>query len=470
MIQMWSWKRLTVSTLAAVVVATGLSTAVAVPGAGAANSTTCPLAALKKASKPVEITMWHWMLRANEDVLQKLVDAFNGSQSDVKVSLVNQVGWEETLAKYKSGLASGDLPDIVQLQETDQQQVIDTGTVLPAGVCAKADKYSFSDFLPNVISYFTVQGTQYAMPFNTSGPVLYYNKKAFSAAGLDPEQPPTNLAELRDAAEKLKANGVPAPMGLKTDPIFLEQWTAMGNRLFANNGNGRKARATKAVFDSPTGRAVFGWMSGMVKDGLAATNSDIGTGASDNLLGIRSGNHAMTIDSSAALGTITAVLAAGNDPNIELGVAPMPGPGAGKIRGGVFVQGGELFMVNKSAPAKQAAAWEFLKFLDSPENMTTWAIGTGYLPIRKTSAASTAMQDYWAKNPGFKVAYDQLLGGPNTVATSGSVIGPNIEARQAVRDAENSMFLEGTDPKSAISTAASNATAAIVDYNSRIGA
>ena len=88
------------------------------------------------------------------------------------------------------------------------------------------------------------------MPFNTSGPVLYYNKKAFSAAGLDPEKPPTNLAELRAAAEKLKANGVPAPMGLKTDPIFLEQWTAMGNRLFANNGNGRKARATKAVFDS----------------------------------------------------------------------------------------------------------------------------------------------------------------------------------------------------------------------------
>ncbi len=162
--------------------------------------------------------MWHWMLRANGDVLQKLVDEFNGSQSAVKVSLVNQVGWEETLAKYKAGLATGDLPDIVQLQETDQQQMIDTGTVVPAGVCAKADKYSFSDFLPRVISYFTVQGTQYAMPFNTSGPVLYYNKKAFSAAGLDPEKPPTNLTELRAAAEKLKANGVATPHGAQDRP------------------------------------------------------------------------------------------------------------------------------------------------------------------------------------------------------------------------------------------------------------
>src|SRR3954447_1027547 len=206
----------------------------------------------------------------------------------------------------------------------------------------------------------------------------------------------------------------------------------MGNRLLANNGNGRKARATKTVFDSATGRQVFSWMSGMVKDGLAETNSDIGTGSSDNLLGIRAGSHAMTIDSSAALGTIAAILGAGEDPNIELGVAAMPGPGAGKVRGGVFVQGGELFMVNKSAPAKQAAAWQFLKFLDSPENLTTWAIGTGYIPIRKSSADSTAMQDYWAKNPGFKIAYDQLLGGSNTIATSGSVIGPNIEVRAAV--------------------------------------
>ena len=115
----------------------------------------------------------------------------------MKVNLVNQIDYEQTFSKYKAGLSSGDLPDIVQLQETDQQQMIDTQTVLPASVCAKADKYSFSDFLPRVISYFTVQGTQYAMPFNTSGPVLYYNKKAFTAAGLDPNTPPTTLDDVR---------------------------------------------------------------------------------------------------------------------------------------------------------------------------------------------------------------------------------------------------------------------------------
>jgi hypothetical protein len=79
------------------------------------------------------------------------------------------------------------------------------------------------------------------------------------------------------------------------------------------------------------------------------------------------------------------------------------------------------------------------------------------------------MKDYWAKNPYYKVAYDQLVNGPTNVATSGSVIGNYTGARDAVRDAENSMFLNGTDPKTALTNASNNATSAIQDYNSRVG-
>jgi len=170
--------------------------------APAATAGSCPVSALKKAKKPIEITMWHSMPRANEETLQKLTDQFNSSQSAVKVTLVNQITYDDTFAKYKAGLTSGDLPDIVQLQSSDQQQMIDTRTPVPAGACAKADNYSFSDFLPRVMSYFTVKGTVYAMPFNTSGQVLLYNKNAFQKAGLDPEKPPSTLDDLRQAAEK----------------------------------------------------------------------------------------------------------------------------------------------------------------------------------------------------------------------------------------------------------------------------
>ena len=195
----------------------------------------------------------------------------------------------------------------------------------------------------------------------------------------------------------------------------------MANKLYVNNSNGRQARASKVVFNDALGRELFAWMNGMVKDGLAETNPDSGGNQFDNLLGIGNGNHAMAIDTSASLGTITQVLATGQYPDVSLGVGPMPGPAG---TGGVLVQGGALFMVNKSDPAKQAASWQFLKFLDTPESQATWAVGTGYLPIVKKAAALPTVKDFWAKNPGYEVAYDQLLKGVNTPATAGSVIGP----------------------------------------------
>ncbi len=289
--------------------------------------------------------------------------------------------------------------------------MIDTQTVLPASVCAKADKYSFSDFLPRVISYFTVQGTQYAMPFNTSGPVLYYNKKAFTAAGPRPEH-------AADDARRRARRGREA-QGQRRVGAARAQDRSDLLRALDRDGEQPVTRTTataarpappRPCSTTPTGRQIFTWLSGMVKDGLATTNPDLGANIFDDLLGIRSGSHAMAIDTSAAFGTIKhGALDAGNDPNIELGVAPMPAPAAKAAKGGVFVQGGALFMVNKSAPEKQAAAWKFLKFLDQPENMTTWAIGTGYMPIRKSSANSPRCRHYWAQNPGSKVAYDQLL-------------------------------------------------------------
>ncbi len=451
---------------AVLVVGASLVTVAGAGPAGAADS--CPLAALKKATKPVAITMWHSMPRANEETLQALTDKFNSSQSAVKVTLVNQVTYDDTFTKYKTNLANGDLPDVVQLQGTDQQQMIDTRTALPAGVCAKADKYSFSGFLPRVLSYFTVQGTVYAMPFNSSGPVLFYNKTAFDKSGLDPTKPPTTLDEVRSYAEKIKSSGASkgAPLGLKVDPGFFEHWRAMANKLYVNNSNGRKARASKAVFNDVTGRQLFAWMNGMVKDGLAETNPDSGTSQYDNLLGIGNGNHAMAIDTSASLGTINQVLASGQYPDVSLGVGPMPGPGG---TGGVLVQGGALFIVNKSDPAKQAAAWQFLKFLDTPESQATWAVGTGYLPIVKKAAALPAVKEFWTQNPGYEVAYDQLLKGVNSPATAGAVIGPYKDVIDAVRQAENSMFLQGTSPDSAVKSGATNASAAIADYNQRIG-
>ncbi len=277
--------------------------------AEAASLPKCPVNALKNATTPVEVTFWHGLNRANEETLQRLTDQFNTSQSEVKVNLVNQIGYRETLEKFTAGLTSGDLPDMLQLEDIATQQAIDTQAMLPVQSCIKADKYSTSDFVPRVLKRYTVEKVLWPMPFNVSNPVFLYDKNAFTDAGLDPEKPPTTLAGVKQAAKKIKATGeYEAGYGLKLDPWYLEQWSAKADELYVNNANGRKARATKVEFDDASGRGIFAWMNSMVKSGLAITNSAEGGSAYDNLLGIRSKKVGMSIDSSATLGTITQVL------------------------------------------------------------------------------------------------------------------------------------------------------------------
>jgi len=441
----------------------------ALPVAGAApaqSSGKCPLGALKNAkNKPVEITYWHGAFqRANEQELLRLTDRFNSSQNDVRVNVVNQTTYADTLNKFRAGLSSGDLPDLVNIEDTGLQQMIDTQAVLPAQACVKADKYDLSDNLKRVVDYYSVKGQLWPMPFNVSNPVLYYNKKAFQTAGLDPNNPPKTLDEVKAAAQKLKDSGTvgQAGFGLKLDPWYLEQWSALGGKTFVNNGNGRKSRATSTTFDNATGKEIFTFMNEMVQQGLARTNP--AENNFDNLLGVGNGNFGMTIDTSAALGTIQQLLAGGQYPNVELGVASMPGP---KGKGGVLVGGGANYIVKKSSPEKQAAAWQYAKFLNDPQTQAEWSIATGYVPIRQSAANQPQVQQYWASNPGFKVAYDQLVGGVANTATAGPVIGDYQGVRDVVLDSEQQMF-NGMSPSAALKQAKQDANAKIQEYNSRV--
>lgn len=462
--------RLLAAALAALLAAALILSATPVVGAGAApqrGEPRCPLRALERADdKPVEITFWHSMTRANEEALVRLTDEFNGSQSDVRVSLVNQVGYEETLEKYRAGLSSGDLPDIVQLGETALQQVIDSQAVLPAQACVDADDYDLSDFLPRVIDYYTVEDDLWAMPFNVSNPVLYYDRAVFRAAGLDPDEPPATLGELREYSEQIVENtDYPYGFALKIDAFFFEQLLGKANVPYVNNGNGREERATEVNFDKKAGRRIFKWMNDMVADDLAVTNQRLGPSQIDNYLALGNRQAAMTIDTTAGLGTISQVLGSGDYAHVEMGVAPMPG----SEKGGTIVGGAALFIVNESSRAKQAAAWEYAKFLNEPEQVAQWSADSGYIPTRESAVELPAIQARWAEEPGFRVAYEQLLAGENSVATAGPVIGDYIGVRLIIEDQQTEMFSGGKRPKKALNDAKKQADEAIQDYNDRVG-
>ena len=433
----------------------------------AASTPQCSPKALSSTKGPVTITYWQSMPRANGEVMKQLTDQFNASQSKVHVNLVVQTTYEETFQKFKAGLSNGQLPDVAMLTDTDTQAAIDTQAFIPSQTCMKAAGYKTGDLLSRALAYWRVNKTQWAMPFGVSGPVLYYNKKAFAQAGLNPDHGPATLAEMVKDAKILKNKGV-GGAALVLDPWHFQTWLATSNHLFAGTNNGRTGRATKVAFRNDAGLAIFAALNQMKSDGSVETNAVQGAGRYDNLLGAGSGKYSMTIDTSAALGTIQQLLATGQYPNVDVGVSPFPKLSA-KSRGGVEPAGNALWISKKSTSAKQAAAWQYIAYLDSTASQVTWSAGTGYIPLRTSAAKSSTIQDLWAKNPGFKVAYTQLTQGVQSYATAGAVVGPFADVNTAVANAETSMFVKKTTPRTALAGAQSAADRVISKYDQRLG-
>ena len=434
--------------------------------AGAASLPSCNLKTLANHQGLVNITFWESASQANLTVLQGIASAFNSSQTKVHVTLVTQAGYDDTWNKYTAGLSNGQLPDVVQLEDQRTQAAIDTGSFLPVQSCMNAARYPTSDYLPRPLAYWKVNGVQWAMPFAVSAPILYYNQNAFTKAGLNPNSPPATLTQMVADAKALKASG--SGMGLVLDPWHLETWLASANQLFVNNKNGRSSRATQGVFNTKASVSIFSQLSTLVRSGYATTNPATGPDQYDNLLGIGSGKYGMTIETSAALGTVTQLLGGGKYANVKLGIGAFP-VYSSLVKGGVEPGGSGVFISNKASALDQAASWQFVSYLMSTQSVATWAAGSGYIPVRKSSTQTATVQHLWATSPGYKVAYNEINNGANTPATSGSVIGPYADVRNDVLNAEISMYTGGVKPAAAVKAASQNVTTTISAYNSRLG-
>ena len=136
------------------------------------DASLCPTDALEAATEPVQIEFWHAMTASNEETLNEMVADYNASQDAVEVTAVFTGSYDETLDRYLTGLRSGELPQIAQLEETTLQTMIDSGSTVPAAACVAASDYDTSDILPSVLAEFEVEGTLWPMPFNVSNPVF----------------------------------------------------------------------------------------------------------------------------------------------------------------------------------------------------------------------------------------------------------------------------------------------------------
>ncbi|MBM7703706.1 ABC transporter substrate-binding protein [Metabacillus iocasae] len=397
-------------------------------------------------SGKTEVVFWHSMSGDLEKALNEMVADYNESQDEVEVKPVFQGTYEEALTKFNTVAGTKDAPTIMQTFEVGTKYMVDSGKVQPVQKFIDEENYDTSQWEENISNYYAVDGEQYSMPFNSSTPVLIYNKDAFKEAGLDPEKAPRTYDELQEAAKKLTKKE-----GKKTSQYgfsilnygwFFEELVAAQGGLFVDNENGRKGNAEKAAFNSKEGLSVFNLINDMYKEG---TFYNTGQNWDDMRAAFQSNKVAMFLDSSAGVKSVI------DNAPFEVGVSYLPVPKEAD-REGVIIGGASLWMAKGIEEEKQKAAWEFMKYLSTPEVQAEWHVKTGYFAINPAAYEQDIVKEQWEKYPQLKVTVDQLSETKSSPATQGALISVFPEARQKIVTGMESIY-QGVKPKEALKRA-----------------
>lgn len=410
---------------------------------------------------PVTITFWHGMGSNLGVALDKMVKDFNDSHKNIKVVAQYQGTYDDELNKLKSAQVSNTAPDVMQCYDIGTKYMLDSKSIVPVQNFIDKEKYDTSSLEPNLLAYYTVNNKLNSMPFNSSTPILYYNKTAFKEAGLDPNTPPKTLDEVQEMANKLvkkDSSGKVTQYGFAM-PIYawlFEEFMIKQGKDYANNGNGRTKSATSVSYNKNGGGLT---LLNKWKDLISSGNvGNFGRKTADTQNAFVAGNAAMYLDSTASL---SAVLKGVNS-KFEVGTGFLPKVSSSD-KGGVSIGGASLWILDNNDKRKQQAAWEFIKFMVSPEEQAYWNANTGYFPVTKKAYNLQAVKDNLAKYPQFQTAIDQLHA--SKPASKGALLGVFTEARTALETNIETMLNGQQTPQQALDNAANTANTAIEKYN-----
>ena len=403
-----------------------------------------------------EISFWHSMGGVNGQAIDALVEKFNTeNEFGITVNAQYQGEYDDSLNKLKSAQIGNMGADLVQVYEIGSRFMIESGWIIPMQEMIDADGYDMSSIEPNLAAYYTIDDKLYSMPFNSSTPIMYYNKDMFEKAGIT--EVPDSLEAIEEVGEQLlNKGGAGEVISLGIYGWFFEQFMGKQGLDYANNENGRKEAATAVAFDENGGAAniLTAWKS-LYDKGYAP---NVGKGGDAGLADFSAGKSAITLGSTASLKQIL------QDVNgkFEVGTAYFP-----KVKssdeGGVSIGGASLWALNNNDPKKARATWEFIKFLVSSESQAYWNAQTGYFPVTTDAHEEQVFKDNIAKYPQFQTAIDQLHdSSPEYV---GALLSVFPEARATVESQIESLLNGDQNVDETVSNMADAINKSIEEYN-----
>lgn len=350
-----------------------------------------------------QITWWHGMGGANEQVINQIAEKYNASQQACAITPVSKGTYEEALASGIAAFRSGEQPNVIQIFDAGAATIINAkGATIPAEDLLTQNGYAFdrNAFIPGVRWFYAdANGKFIGMPFNSSAPIMYVNDEALKKAGVSA---PKTWADFEAIAPKLKDAGYIPMTASQLTWMFFENYFSRNNVQMATNTNGYDSfKGTELLATQPELIAFWKRVKDWHDKGYFGF---YGAGWSDNQKPFEEGKVALWIGSSGSFGGLSKTA------TMPFSADFMPYDETAKDGNkSTFIGGASLFAFSGKPAAENKCTADFFHFLTSPDIQAFYHQATGYVPITTAAYEKSKADGWYDKHPQAEVGIKQLM-------------------------------------------------------------
>lgn len=377
-----------------------------------------------------EIQWWHAMGGVNGERVEGMAQRFNDSQSDYTVVPVYKGNYTETMTAAIAAFRAKQQPHIVQVFEVGTATMMSAkGAIYPVQqlMADVGEPFDQGIYLPAVVSYYqTAGGDLLSLPFNSSTPVLWYNKDAFRKAGLDADNPPSTWNDVEAASQKLLDAGYPCGFSFGWQSwVMIENYSAWHNLPIGTKENGFTGLDTEFTFNSPEVKKHLARIGEWQKSKIF----DYGGRRGESLPKFTNGECGMWMNSSAYYGSIK------KEAKFDFGqtMLPLDDSVADKPQNSI-IGGATLWVLQGREADEYKGVAKFFNFLSSAEEQAMWHQATGYVPITTEAWKLSEKQGFYEENPGTDTAIKQLSLNTPTPNSKGLRFGSFVQIRDILNE------------------------------------
>ncbi|MBV8536109.1 MAG: extracellular solute-binding protein, partial [Alphaproteobacteria bacterium] len=342
---------------------------------------------------------------------KKIVSQFTEKHPDIKITLTTPaVNYDELFQRTTRDVMTKTGADVSfqSYNFVDPLVARDVPVSLDRFIAAESN-WAALGYLPNITDMARSGGNVVGIPFNTSIPFIYYNASLARKAGADLANTPKSWAEIASLAKTI-ASSSGAGSGIYFDYYYIVANLTFDALIEAGGGRMMSDDRRRLTFDGPTGVAALDTLRLIGASGMVDTTRD------QALQSFSAGTLGIYVSTSSNIKDFGRMARA---VGFELACAAFPMTAAN----GRYPAGGNAAMMMTRDPAKQQAAWEFIKFATGGAGQLVVAQTTGYIPSNTRALEDDSFKKVVESDSCYRTAVGQLshVAGPFTFP------GPNAQ-------------------------------------------